>query len=36
MLAKSEANKYVKVSLDFVHLEEFNHLYKYADLLEMD
>ena len=35
-LAKSERNKYVKASLDFALLEDFDHLYRYADLLEMD
>lgn len=35
-LAKSEKNEYVKKSLDFALLEDFDHLYRYADLLEMD
>ena len=35
-LAKSERDKYVKASLDFALLEDFDHLYRYADLLEMD
>lgn len=35
-LAKSEKDKNVKASLDFALLEDFDHLYRYADLLEMD
>lgn len=35
-LAKTEKDKYVKASLDFALLEDFDHLYRYADLLEMD
>ncbi len=34
--AKSESDKYVKQALDFALLEDFDHLYRYADLLEMD
>ncbi|WP_195971318.1 hypothetical protein [Clostridium thermobutyricum] len=35
-LAKSEKDKNVKAALDFALLEDFDHLYRYADLLEMD
>lgn len=35
-LAKSESNKDVKNALDFALLEDFDHLYRYADLLEME
>ncbi len=35
-LAKLEPNKYVKDTLDFALLEDFDHLYRYADLLEFD
>ena len=35
-LAKREPNKYVKAALDFALLEDFDHLYRFADLLEMD
>lgn len=34
--AKREADKYVKQALDFALLEDFDHLYRYANLLEMD
>lgn len=35
-LAKREKDEYVKASLDFALLEDFDHLYRYSDLLEMD
>lgn len=35
-LAKNEKDKFVKESLDFVLLEDFDHLYRFANLLEMD
>ncbi len=35
-LAKKEPDKYVKKALDFALLEDFDHLYRYADLLEME
>ena len=35
-LAKNESNKDVKNALDFALLEDFDHLYRYADLLEME
>lgn len=35
-LAKNEPDKSVKASLDFVLLEDFDHLYRFANLLEMD
>ncbi len=34
-LAKKEKNPVVKAALDFALLEDFDHLYRYADLLEM-
>lgn len=36
MFAERESNPYVKHALDFALLEDFDHLYRYADLLEMD
>ena len=36
MLAKREPNATVKAALDFALLEDFDHLYRYADLLEME
>lgn len=36
VLAKREPNKRVKMALDFALLEDFDHLYRYADLLEME
>jgi DNA polymerase III delta prime subunit len=33
---KNEKDKFVKESLDFVLLEDFDHLYRFANLLEMD
>ena len=35
-LAKRETDCYVKKALDFALLEDFDHLYRYANLLEMD
>lgn len=35
-LAQREDNPYVKQALDFALLEDFDHLYRYADLLEFD
>lgn len=35
-LAQNEPDKYVKAQLDFALLEDFDHLYRYADLLEFD
>ena len=35
-LAKRSTNKTVKKALDFALLEDFDHLYRYANLLEMD
>ena len=35
-LAKREVDCYVKNSLDFALLEDFDHLYRYANLLEME
>jgi len=35
-LAKREKNCYVKTALDFALLEDFDHLYRYANLLEME
>ena len=36
ILAQRESDNYVKQALDFALLEDFDHLYRYADLLEMD
>lgn len=36
MLAEREKDVYVKSALDFALLEDFDHLYRYANLLEMD
>ncbi|MCM1043279.1 MAG: hypothetical protein NC350_03610 [Corallococcus sp.] len=36
IFAQREADKYVKQAMDFALLEDFDHLYRYADLLEMD
>jgi rubrerythrin len=36
ILAKRETNKIVKQQLDFALLEDFDHLYRYADLLEFE
>ena len=35
-LAQTEPNPYVKKALDFALLEDFDHLYRYSNLLEMD
>jgi hypothetical protein len=35
-LAQNEPNPYVKQTLDFALLEDFDHLYRYANLLHMD
>ncbi|WP_330377465.1 hypothetical protein [Cellulosilyticum ruminicola] len=35
-LAKREPDKHVKMALDFALLEDFDHLYRYSDLLEME
>ena len=35
-LAKREKDCYVKKALDFALLEDFDHLYRYSDLLEME
>lgn len=35
-LAQNEPNQYVKSALDFALLEDFDHLYRYSDLLEME
>lgn len=36
VFAARESDKYVKQAMDFALLEDFDHLYRYADLLEMD
>ena len=36
IFAERESNNYVKQAMDFALLEDFDHLYRYADLLEMD
>ena len=36
VLAQTERNKYVKAALDFALLEDFDHLYRFSDLLEME
>lgn len=36
VLAQTEKDKYVKAALDFALLEDFDHLYRYSDLLEME
>ena len=36
IFAERESNKYVRAAMDFALLEDFDHLYRYADLLEMD
>jgi hypothetical protein len=35
-LARNEPDPYIKSALDFALLEDFDHLYRYANLLEMD
>jgi hypothetical protein len=34
-LARTEPDKYVKAALDFALLEDFDHLYRYANLMDM-
>lgn len=36
ILAKREKNNYVKKQLDFALLEDFDHLYRYANLLDLE
>lgn len=36
VMARREKDAYVKKSLDFALLEDFDHLYRYSDLLEME
>lgn len=36
IFARREANPYVKQALDFALLEDFDHLYRYADLLNLE
>ncbi|WP_343210661.1 hypothetical protein [Anaerolentibacter hominis] len=36
ILAQREPDPYVKMTLDFALLEDFDHLYRYGDLLEME
>lgn len=36
MLAQLESDEYVRRAFDFALLEDFDHLYRYANLLEMD
>ncbi len=36
ILAQREPDKYVKAALDFALLEDFDHLYRYADLLDLE
>ena len=36
ILAQREKNEYVKHQLDFALLEDFDHLYRYADLLNFE
>ena len=35
-LAQNEPNQYVKQALDFALLEDFDHLYRYSNLLDLD
>lgn len=35
-MAQKEPNAFVKAQLDFALLEDFDHLYRYADLLDME
>lgn len=35
-LAQAEPNLYIKKALDFALLEDFDHLYRFSDLLEME
>ncbi len=36
ILAQTEKDRYVKAALDFALLEDFDHLYRFSDLLEME
>lgn len=36
IFAERESDKYVKQAMNFALLEDFDHLYRFADLLEMD
>ena len=36
ILAGAESNSYVKKQLDFALLEDFDHLYRYSDLMELE
>lgn len=36
VLAQNEKDRYVKAALDFALLEDFDHLYRFSDLLEME
>lgn len=36
ILAQRESDEYVRRAFDFALLEDFDHLYRYADLMEMD
>lgn len=36
ILAQREPDYYIKAALDFALLEDFDHLYRYSDLLEME
>ena len=36
ILAQREKNEYVKKQMDFALLEDFDHLYRYADLLDFE
>lgn len=36
IMAQNETDAYVKAALDFALLEDFDHLYRFADLLEME
>ena len=36
IFAQREKDAYVRQAMDFALLEDFDHLYRYADLLEMD
>ncbi len=36
LMAQAEPDEYVRKALDFALLEDFDHLYRYADLLVMD
>ena len=36
IMAQNETDQYVKAALDFALLEDFDHLYRFSDLLEME